>query len=565
MILIRPVILFCFLTITLITSGQNGDLSKGSVSYVTSQNIYVKFPSTQGIEPGDTLFSNSNGVLAPAAIVKERSSISCVCIPLSGNKISVSDNLFHRPGTVKQESGKTPAREQTGTPVSTAPAALATGGTRQSSDSLPVLSNDTMNQPAATPAKKSKTRRQQIHGNLSASSYSNFSSNSSTNSQRMKYTFSFLGRNLGNTNLSAECYISYIQNDQQWNELPGSFFNGLKVYSLALNYDFGSKASLLLGRKINPKLSNMGANDGLQFELRFRPVSFGIIAGFRPDYADYGFNSDLFQAGGYIYHELRAKNGAMQTTAAFVEQTNQWKTDRRFVYLQHVNSLVKNLTFFGSAEVDLYRKVLNTADSSWQSESTPKLTNIYLSLNYRVIKELTLSFSYSSRKNVVYYETYKNYLDRLIDPEATQGYLLQVTGRPVRNLAIGASGAYRFQKEDPRPTKNLYTYITYSQIPGVLLDATASFTLLSTSYLGGNIYSLGLSRDIIPGKLFAGIQYRYVDYNYVSAETPIVQNVGEVNLSWRIYKKIALSVYYEGTFEPDTQFNRIYAQFNLGF
>ena len=32
------------------------ELEKGTVSYVSSQNVYVKFSSTRGINIGDTLF-----------------------------------------------------------------------------------------------------------------------------------------------------------------------------------------------------------------------------------------------------------------------------------------------------------------------------------------------------------------------------------------------------------------------------------------------------------------------------------------------------------------------------
>jgi len=166
---------------------------------------------------------------------------------------------------------------------------------------------------------------------------------------------------------------------------------------------------------------------------------------------------------------------------------------------------------------------------------------------------------------VVYYETYKNILDRLIDPEKLQGYLLQVVVRPVNRLSIGLTGGYRFQKEDPRPARNLYGYITYSEIPGIKITPTFSVTVLETSYLNGNIYSLGISRDFFKGRLYLGATYRYVDYRYIPVESAILQNMAEASLTWRIWKRFFCSVYYEGTFQESLQFNRIYAQLNLGF
>jgi hypothetical protein len=310
----------------------------------------------------------------------------------------------------------------------------------------------------------------------------------------------------------------------------------------------------------------MGSNDGVQFELKFKPISMGIIAGFRPNYTDYGFTSSLFQAGAYLYNEYAGKKGFMQTTVAFINQTNSGKTDRRFLYFQHVNSLVKNLTLFGSLEVDLYGKHFNSTDSIFTTTTNPVLTNLYVSLSYRLMRRLGISFSYSNRQNVIYYETYKSYLDRLIDNPTMQGYSLQVSYNPVNNLSIGATAAYRFETPDPRPTKNIYAYLTYSQIPGIRTSATLSIMRLETSYVNGKIYSAGFSKDLAAGKLYLGLTYRYVDYHYFTTEDiPTLQNMGEFSLTWRIIHKLLFSVYYEGTFEKLTKYHRIYAQINMGF
>jgi hypothetical protein len=110
---------------------------------------------------------------------------------------------------------------------------------------------------------------------------------------------------------------------------------------------------------------------------------------------------------------------------------------------------------------------------------------------------------------------------------------------------------------------DLYGYTTISQIPVINTSATLSVTILESSYMTGNIYSLGLTRDLIPGKVSAGLNYRYVDYKFLNAELPLVQNIGEIDLTWRIVKKLSFSVYYEGTFEKEVTFSRIYA--NLGY
>jgi hypothetical protein len=537
---------------SLLLKGQSaGDQIEGTVSYISAQNVYVKFSTTSGFSTGDTLFVRRDNRLVPALVVSDFSSISCVCLPIAATKLNVSDKVIHQVSKALPAAEAKPASVPAPIPA-TIPPPVSETATVQPIDTMPVKTAD--------PNKS----RQQIHGNVAIASYSNFSSLSS-NTQRMKYTFSMGARNIGNTNLSAECYILFTHSKQNWGEVQNNLFNGLKIYSLNLNYDFGKKASLLLGRKINPKLSNMGANDGLQFEWRFKPLSVGVIAGFRPDYSDYGFNGKLFQAGGYLYNEYAGKHGFMQTTLAFVEQTNDWKTDRRFTYLQHVNSLVKNLVFFGSVEVDLYKLVFNPADSTYSPTNQFSLSNLYLSLSYRIQRKLSMTLSYSARQNVIYYETYKNYLDKLLDYETLQGYQFQVMYAPVKRLSIGVTTAYRFEKTDPRPTKNLYGYVSYSEIPGIRIASTLSATFLETSYIRGNIYSLGISKDLFHGKLYLGATYRYVSYTYYYDGGSLPQNLGEFNLTWRIIKRFSMSAYYEGTFDKQNSYNRIYAQVNIGF
>ena len=70
------------------------DVEEGNVSYISSQNIYVKFKSTKHISVGDTLYVNQNGQLIPALLVSNLSSISCVCTPISSIKLEVNDKLI---------------------------------------------------------------------------------------------------------------------------------------------------------------------------------------------------------------------------------------------------------------------------------------------------------------------------------------------------------------------------------------------------------------------------------------------------------------------------------------
>lgn len=506
---------------------------EGAVSFVTSQNVYVKFKSTENIAAGDTLYINQAGVSVPALVVTNLSSTSCVCTPIISKQFAVSDKLYTKQ-KIKAATGQN-VEEKPAQPVIVPP---------------PV--------PKTAPAKVDSTAynkpQQDISGRVSLSSYTNLSNTPAGNSQRMRYTFSLNARNISNTKLSAETYISFVHKSGEWDKVKSDVWNALKIYDLALLYEFNDNYRLWFGRRINPKISNMGALDGLQFEMKFHSVSVGVLAGSRPDYSNYSLNVNLFQFGAYISHNYAGKKGNMETSVAFVEQMNHSATDRRFAYLQHSNTLVKNLNFFGTVEVDLYKyDTLNKKPAG-----TFNLTNLYLSLRWRVIRQLSLTASYSARQNVIYYETYKSILEQIINPEVLQGYMFSVIANPVKYLSVGARAGYRFRKSDPRDSRNLYVYATYNRIPVVDISATLSATLLETSYISGRIYSLTLSRDLVQGRLYAGLGYNYVDYKYFSTDSKIPQNMAEANLNWIIYKKLSLSANYEGTFEKINKFNRLY-------
>jgi hypothetical protein len=536
-------LLFLLLLLGPVLKGQTaGGANEGNVSYVTSQNVYVKFGSTEGISAGDTLFTLKDTKMIPVLIVKELSSISCVCVPVSSAKLSVNDKI-----RVRQRIAKPVENKEIAVVAEVKP--------------LVVNSTDTVQSQIEPPVEL----KQSTSGRISISSYSNFS-NVSDFSQRMRYTFSMNVQNISASKFSAETYISFVHKMNEWSEVQEDIFNGLKIYSLSVNYAFNKNNTIWLGRKINPRLSNVGAIDGLQYEMKLKSFTFGAFAGSRPDYMNYSFNPGLLQYGGYFSHDYLKKNGGnAQSSLAIVEQKNNGYTDRRFAYLQHSNSLLPKLYFFGSIEFDLYNKVLNTQDSSYTQDNSPNLSNMYFSLRYKVIKQLSVSVSYSERQNIIYYETYKSIIDQLLEEATMRGFMFQMNYRPIKNLTLGANAGYRYSKKDPRPSKNLYAYATYSSVPWINASATLSATLLESAYVSGSIYSLGLSRDVIPGKLYGGVSYRYVNYKFPSAETPLIQNMGELNLTWRIMKKLSFSFNYEGTFEKGRNYDRIYINLTQRF
>jgi hypothetical protein len=510
-------------------------LIEGKVSYITTQNIYVKFEQAGTVKTGDTIFIRKDEKLVPLFITESASSTSCVGKPLQSFELKVSDVVL-----AKSKHQDKPLSQNI-VPAGAVVAGISQGDTLKPSG----------NNPVAKPESKPELT-QKINGRLSASSYSSFSNNTDL-SQRFRYTFSLNARNISGSKFSTDTYIMFTHKLDHWADVQNNIYSALKVYSLSVNYDLNEKTRFLLGRNINPRIASVGAIDGFQGETKIKNFTLGAVVGFNPDYTDYSFNAKLFEYGGYVSHDYKNQTGQMVNSFAFLQQTNNGNTDRRFAYFQHENSLLKNLNLFASCELDLY-SLKNGVPTNEVS-----LTSLYLSLHYRFSRKLSAYASYDARKNVIYYETFKTYLDQLLDVATRQGYQFRVNYNPSRIVSAGLSGGYRFQKNDPEPMLNSNGFVTFPQVPGINASVSLSTNWMNTSYVDGWIYGIRVYRDIIPAKLSSGIFYRLVDYNYInSASSSGLQHMAEFELSWQISRKFSFSANYDGTFDHSNKYNSIY-------
>ena len=519
-------------------NGQVSDyLLPGRVSYITSQNIYVKFSNTEKIHSGDTIFRQTDNKLIPLFVVENISSVSCVGKPIDKVEVKLDEEVV-----IKVHNESEPIKKETEKPVAEA---LSPEIRKAKPDSIIKV--------------VTAERQQDIQGSLSVSSYSNLSNTPVENSQRMRYTLSLRASNLAKSKFSAESYLLFTHKFNEWDTIRKNVFYALKIYSIAIKYDISSKTNVWFGRKINQNLSNIGAVDGLQAETTIGQFSVGAVAGSRPNDADYNINLRLLEYGAFVGHNVSAKMGRMQSSIAFFEQKNSGLTDRRFVYFQHDNSLLKKLYFFTSCELDLYKVVEGIP------KNQPTLTSLYFSFRYKVFKQLSLFASYDARKNIIYYETYKSFADRLLEEATRQGLQFKINYRPGNKVSMGVNAGYRFRENDLNPNKNLNGFVTVNEVPWIKASATLTANLLKTSYLNGKIAGLRLSRDIIPGKLFTELNYRFIDYNFINSSSNLIQNIAQINFSWQLKNKISFSLDYELTIEKVSKYHRIYVSFNKRF
>jgi hypothetical protein len=511
---------------------------EGTITFISTQYVYVKFDDMTGIEKGDTLFVRKGKNLIAELIIEHISSSSSACIRINNYEFKVNDKVIAKAEILTTGVDKDEGVKET----------VITPEDKTSINPL-VYSPRTGN-----PKEKSG-----ISGRISVQSHSNLSNNaSSVDYQRWRYTLAFDADKISGTDLSFTSYINFNYRADNWSNVTSDIWQSLKIYDMALKYDFDNSFNITFGRSRNRKISNIGSIDGLQVEKRFNGFHAGLVVGSRPEFENLSVNPKLFEFGGYIGRTDTISKGLMENNIAFMQQTNNFKTDRRFIYLQHSNNVLPNTSFFISSEIDLYKKISEVESG----ELT--LTSLFLSASYSPVRLFSFSVSYDARKRVVYYETYKNFIDSLFENETRQGLNFRSSLRLVNNLFIGLNAGYRFINKDIKPSRNLGGYISYSGIPYIESSISLSYTKLISNYTEGTTAGIRLSKNLFDNKVDLAVGYRRSEYEFGQANK-LFQKSLSVDLSGRIFRQLSLSLGYEGIFVDKNTSGRILVDLTTRF
>ena len=389
-----------------------------------------------------------------------------------------------------------------------------------------------------------------VDGRISISSFSNYSEGFSERSAlRLKQRFSLDVRNIADSKFSFTSYINsdyrqYLRNDENLTS------RHLNIYALALCYDINNKSSLIIGRKINPVLSNIGAIDGLQYNRNWEKYSGGIILGSRPDFNDYGYNNKLLEAG--IYGSRSSIDKSNQISLALTQQMNGKSIDRRSLYFSHQNKVSDKFRYYLNGEFDLYKKIDSVVSSSF------RLTGLYISTTYRPNKALSFSSSYNSRKNIIYYETFKSYAEQLFNDETRHGIRTRINWKISRYIYFGLNSGYRFKKGDDRSSYNYSGSISHSKLPLLNVMSRLTVSYLRSNYLEGEIVDFYISKNLFSGFLAVSSNYKNIDYNYTQSNSNHKQQLLSGDLTWQLKSKLSFTLSYYGSIEDEMDYNQIY-------
>lgn len=499
---------------------------EGVVSFVTSRHVYVKFEGTENIAIGDTLKLEETET--PCLEVSSKSSTSCVCIRINACIVQKGDKIRFEgavnPTPVPDVSHPEPDKE-----------------------SLP-SAVETDNQPAEILS----LFQEKIRGRISLSSYSNIAS-MRDDRNRIMARLMFAAQHINNSRFSFESHINYRQvfpaNPKEFN--PQTRL--LRIYNLALRYEVDPSLSIVLGRRINPKVASLGAIDGLQVEKKFGLLYAGAIVGTRPDIQTYSINANLLEYGGYIGAQTDHKEFYSQTTAGLIEQRNAGKIDRRYAYFQHNSTIARRFSLFSSMELDLYSAVNGIVSNA------SRLSSLYVSGTYRAGRKVSLMVSFDSRKRILYYETFQTEIERLLDDDlARQGLRARINIRPHKDVTIGLSYSNRFQTDQQNKSDNFHGSVTWSRLPAIGGRLTLTGNRNTSNYLTSNIISVRHSRTLVENRLRGDLYYRLAGYVFVNSDKVRQQQYAGMNLALKVSDTVRMSLAGEvSTFNQEQNY-RVY-------
>lgn len=505
---------------------QNNVIKEGTVSYISAQMVYVKFENTEGIEIGDSLFIKKNKSFSPKLIVKFKSSVSASGEKIDDSDFKHGDKLY---AFIKKNDEQTVLKDSTIT---------------ESNLNQPVVIQDQNLESSPTNTSDKFLSGNYFNGRYSIQSYSNISNYKGENDyQSWRHSLRIDYEKIGYTDLSFYTYAIFNYRTTEWSNITKNFFNALRVYDLHLKYEFNSKNQIWIGRFLNPRISNLSTVDGLLLESNFNIFSVGVVAGTRPDWRDFTFNSKLIEYGFYLFRSDSLANGYIENTISFFQQTNNSRTDRRFIYFQHSNNAIRNFNLFASSEFDLYKR------ESGVEKNQFSMTSAFLSATYYPVREFSLNVSYDARKNVIYYETYKSLTDSVLENETRQGFRVRTTVKPFKYFGASLFAGYRFRKSDVKPSRNFGASIYYSFIPLIESGINFSYNKLISNYVDGDVYSVYMSKSLTQFNSDISIGYRKTAYKFPLSQNSFDENALLIDYNLTIFRQINLSISYEGAFE----------------
>lgn len=477
----------------------------GEVSFVTSQNVYLKFNSTELMTEGDTIYIVVDEIEIPCLRLLEKSSISCVSEVIGGCDVEKGQSVVYHTRLKKADE------------------------LDKNEDLFSESGEVDISVEEAEQEVGSVYTCQEINGRASFSNNMTWGYNESNSKRVARLALDVV--NILDSKFSFQSYSNIRNNNNP----------SINIHEALLSYNLDSSMTISLGREINRRMYSLGATDGLHAEKRFRRSFVSLVVGSRPDTYDYSLNTKLFQYGvcAGIFHN---KAQSSTTSIGFIDQTNQSFIDRRYAFLQHNSRIGNNVSIYASAEVDLY--------------NSARLRLLYTSVSYRVSEKLRLSASVNLRKNLILYESFSEDLVSLLANDPLKSSIRFRANYKISNaIYSGASISIRRQENGENNFSNLGGYLNFSNFLGGRLSN--SFSINRNDYFQYYSISSRYTRRFFESKLDISPNARFLLYSYQSFNIdPFKQLYVGVDSDYSVKEGLSVSALYDFSARSGVPFHR---------
>ncbi|KAA3615235.1 MAG: hypothetical protein DWQ05_14840 [Calditrichaeota bacterium] len=325
-------------------------------------------------------------------------------------------------------------------------------------------------------------------------------------------------------NFSVRTRSRYYQRSTSYNTLPREEWRN-RIYEVS--FDYSNESALFnyqIGRIISNKFSGVGYIDGAQLRLNLNSkFTTGIFAGTQPQWQYSSFQTSMEKYGGFI-NFVDGKYGSrrLETTLAAAGEYHSGMVSREFLYLQNSYNDGGRWNLYQSLEIDINR--------DWRKkvvQESLSLSSLYLSLRYKISRNVATTFSYDNRKNYYSYDT-RTLADSLFDDALRHGFRSSLSIKLNKTLRFYSNLGVRKRETDNAATVSFAGGLNKSNFFGRWVNLNIRFSGFS------NLYARGFNPSVRLGKTFRHghtLNLSYGNYNYILDST----NKNRMNQWVRLY------------------------------
>lgn len=463
--------------------------AEGTITYVTTDQVYSNIGLNKGAAVGDTL-----------KVLRRGQELGLIHITSIANKSSVSESLVP---ILQFQLGDRVVLDKIRIEV------------------LPTKKEIVSKKPK--PSKLANRPKWRQSGNISARYMSTQYSDKPTNN-----------RSIGMVNYRLRA--SGVLNPQLWvygrSDLLSGDFN---LYQARLTVGKSNgKFFMQLGRVFSPALAGLGATDGLVVSTSIKKgVTLGMLGGYLPTQKNMNFSKEVLKTGGFIHLKKRTNHIRINGSASFAQQKFNGQTDREFVYWSWRSDYKKSLSISINQTIDLY----TTQSIGDRKSMTP--TSNQLSIKFRPTSNLSIYSRYSGRRQVVYYESGQTLPDSLFQDELRSGWYnaLHWSNNRFGNIQVGLN--LRSQKSFDR---SAYVLVFGYQTPNKKNKRSYRF---KTNYIQNDLLTgvrtvLGVDQSLNRNFSFYG-EIDFYSYGYGQNMWDYFQSRLSGGINWRVHNKVQFS------------------------